>query len=73
DYTFKYSVVIKLTRLIVIREVYERRQEFIAQYEKRNLSTKKARDETNNHYVLTRRLIHAFMIMAYDDKDFKFM
>ncbi|PVH68199.1 hypothetical protein DL98DRAFT_599739 [Cadophora sp. DSE1049] len=69
DYTPKYSAVIKLARLTVIQEAYERRREAIAHYESRGLSAKKARDEADSHYVLTRRLVHAFMTMAHDGKD----
>ncbi|KAH6702795.1 hypothetical protein BKA61DRAFT_704075 [Leptodontidium sp. MPI-SDFR-AT-0119] len=65
DYTPKYSAVIKLARLMVVQEAYERRREAIAHYESRGLSAKKA----DSHYVLTRRLVHAFMTMAHDGKD----
>jgi RecQ family ATP-dependent DNA helicase len=69
DYTPKYSAVIKLARLMVVQEAYERRREAIAHYEGRGMSAKKARDEADSHYVLTRRLVHAFMTMAHDGKD----
>jgi len=69
DYTPKYSAVIKLARLMVVQEAYERRREAIAHYESRGLSAKKARDEADSHYVLTRRLVHAFMTMAHNGKD----
>jgi RecQ family ATP-dependent DNA helicase len=65
DYTPKYSAVIKLARLMVVQEAYERRREAITHYESRGLSAKKA----DSHYVLTRRLVHAFMTMAHDGKD----
>jgi hypothetical protein len=69
DYTPKYSAVIKLARLMVVQEAYERRREAIAHYEGRGLCARKARDEADSHYVLTRRLVHAFMTMAHDGKD----
>lgn len=40
DYTPKYSAVIKLARLIVVQEAYERRREAIKQYESRGLNAK---------------------------------
>ena len=61
--------MIKLTRLIVVQEAYKWRREAIAHYEGRGMSAKKARDEADSHYVLTRRLVHAFMTMAHDGKD----
>lgn len=69
DYTPKYSAVIKLARLMVVREAYERRREAIEQYENRGLSAKKAGEKASSHYVLTRGLVHAFMTMAHDGKD----
>ena len=69
DYTPKYSAVIKLARLMVVQEAYERRREAIAQYESRGLSMKQARDKADSHYVLTRRMVCAFMTMAHDDQD----
>jgi hypothetical protein len=69
DYTPKYSTVIKLAQLIVIQETYEQQQESIAYYESRRLNTKQARDKTNSHYIVTRRLVHAFMTMAHDNKN----
>jgi hypothetical protein len=42
DYTLKYLTVIKLTRLMVVQEVYERRQEAIARYKSCKLSVKQA-------------------------------
>ncbi len=69
DYTPKYSAVIKLARLIVVQEAYERRQEAIEQYKNRGLSTKRAKEKASSYYVLTRGLVHAFMTMAYDRKD----
>jgi superfamily II DNA helicase RecQ len=69
DYTPKYSAVIKLARLMVVQEACERRREAIAQYESRGLSAKQAQDKADSHYVLTRRLVRAFMTMAHDDQD----
>ena len=69
DYTLKYSAVIKLARLIVVQEAYERRREAIAYYKGRGISTKKARDKANSYYVLTRRLVYIFIIIAHDNKD----
>jgi len=69
DYTPKYSAVIKLARLIVVQEAYKRRQESITHYKSRGLSTKKAQDKADSYYVLTRRLVYAFMTIAYDSKD----
>ena len=69
DYTPKYSAVIKLARLMVVQEAYERRREAIEQYENRGLSAKQAREKASSHYVLTRGLVSAFMTMAHDSKD----
>jgi hypothetical protein len=69
DYTPKYSAVIKLARLMVVQEAYKRRREAIAHYDSCRLSAKKAGDEADSYYVLTRRLVHAFMTMAHDGKD----
>jgi hypothetical protein len=73
DYTPKYSAVIKLARLIVVQEAYERRREVIAQYEERGLSPEVAREKALSHYVLTRALVHSFMTIAHDSKDPKLM
>ncbi|KAK6591445.1 hypothetical protein H4I95_12198 [Botrytis cinerea] len=69
DYTPKYSAVIKLARLMVVQEAYERRREAIAQYEERGLSPETAKERASSHYTLTRRLVRAFMTMAHDDQD----
>ncbi|KAK6591982.1 hypothetical protein H4I95_11932 [Botrytis cinerea] len=69
DYTPKYSAVIKLARLMVVQEAYERRREAIEQYENRSLSAKQAREKASSHYILTRGLVSAFMTMAHDGKD----
>ncbi|KAK6591453.1 hypothetical protein H4I96_12363 [Botrytis cinerea] len=69
DYTPKYSAVIKLARLMVVQEAYERRREAIEQYENRGLSAKQAREKASSHYILTRGLVSAFMTMAHDGKD----
>ena len=69
DYTPKYSAVIKLARLMVVQEAYERRREAIAQYEERGLSPEAAREKASSHYVLTRGLVQSFMTMAHDGKD----
>ncbi|KAK6610433.1 hypothetical protein H4I95_03492 [Botrytis cinerea] len=69
DYTPKYSAVIKLARLMVVQEAYERRREAIAQYKERGLSPETAKERASSHYTLTRRLVRAFMTMAHDDQD----
>jgi hypothetical protein len=69
DYMLKYSAVIKLARLMVVQEAYERRREAIEQYKSRGWSVKKARDKVDSYYVLTRRLVYIFMTMAHDGKD----
>ncbi|KAK6591533.1 hypothetical protein H4I96_12323 [Botrytis cinerea] len=56
DYTPKYSAVIKLARLMVVQEAYERRREAIAQYKERGLSPETAKERASSHYTLTRRL-----------------
>jgi hypothetical protein len=69
DYTPKYSAVIKLARLMVVQEAYERRREAITQYESRGLSAKRAGEKADSHYVLIRRMVHAFMTMAHGEQD----
>ena len=69
DYTPKYSAVIKLARLMVVQEAYERRREAIAQYQERGLSPEAAREKASSHYVLTRGLVRSFMTMAHDGHD----
>jgi hypothetical protein len=69
DYTPKYSAVIKLARLIIVQEAYEQRRETIIHYKSHRINTKKTRDKTDSYYVLTRRLVYAFMTIAYDNKD----
>jgi len=69
DYTPKYSAVIKLVRLMVVQEAYERRREAIEQYESRGLSTKAAQEKASSHYVLTRGLVRSFITIAHDGKD----
>jgi hypothetical protein len=53
----------------VVQEAYERQREAIKQYENCDLSAKQAREKASSHYVLTRGLVNAFMIMAHDSKD----
>jgi hypothetical protein len=55
--------------LIVVQEAYEQRRESIAYYENRRLSIKQARDKVDSYYIITRRLVYAFMTIAYDSKD----
>ena len=69
DYTPKYSAIIKLARLMVVQEVYERQREAIEQYKNRDLSAKQAREKASSHYVLTQGLVNAFITMAHDSKD----
>jgi hypothetical protein len=69
DYTPKYSAVIKLARLMVVHEAYERRREAIAQYEERGWSPEAAREKADSHYVFTRRMVRSFMTMAHDGHD----
>ncbi|KAH6684807.1 hypothetical protein B0J14DRAFT_555754 [Halenospora varia] len=57
DYTPKYSVMIKLARLMVVQEAYERRQVEITKYEAQGLSPKQARTAANSYYRLTRNII----------------
>jgi hypothetical protein len=69
DYTPKYSAVIKLARLIVIQEVYERRREEIRRYKSCGLGSKEAGVKATSHYHLTKGLVCSFITMADDGKD----
>ncbi|KAL3420487.1 hypothetical protein PVAG01_08986 [Phlyctema vagabunda] len=69
DYTPKYSAVIKLARLMVVQEAYERQQAEIIRYRARGLTPKEAGRAASSYYRLTRHLVHGFMTMARDEKD----
>lgn len=68
DYTPKYSAVIKLARLMVVQEAYQRREAEIIKYEARGLGPKEAA-EAASYYQLTQGLVQRFMTMAHDHRD----
>jgi RecQ family ATP-dependent DNA helicase len=69
DYTPKFSAVIKLSRLMVIQEAYERRQESIERYQEQGLTATKAGTKALSHYQLTRSMVFSFMTMAHSGRD----
>ena len=69
DYTPKYSAVIKMARLMVIQEAYERRQEAVEKYRKRGLSAAEVGKKVLSHYHVIKGLVSAFMTMAHDGRD----
>ena len=69
DCTPKYSVVIKLARLMVVQEAYERRREAVTQNQECDSSPEAAREKAYSHYVFTPSMIRSFMTMAHDGKD----
>lgn len=69
DFTPTYSAVIKLARLMVVQEAYERRQAAIAQYQERGMAIEAAGRKAASYYRLTRGLVRSFMTMAHDGQD----
>ena len=50
DYTPKYSAIIKLARLMVVQEGYERRQEAIQRLQERGSTIEDAKEEARSYY-----------------------
>jgi hypothetical protein len=69
DYAPKYSAIIKLARLMVVQEGYEKRQEAIKQWQERGLSADDAKEEAHSYYHFIRRLTHQFMIMSHNGQE----
>jgi hypothetical protein len=58
DYMPKYSAIIKVARLMVVQEGYERRQEAIRQLQERGLTTDEAKEEARSYFHFVRQLTH---------------
>ena len=69
DYTPKYSAIIKLARLMVVQEGYERRQKAIQRLQKRGMPVNDAIEEAQSYYHFIRQLTHQFMIMSQNGRD----
>ena len=69
DYTPKYSAIIKLARLMVVQEGYERRQEAIQRLQEQGSTAEDAREEAHSYYHFTRQLVHQFMTMSHNGQD----
>ena len=50
DYTPKYSAIVKLARLMVVQEGYERRQEAIRQLQERGSTADEAKEEARSYF-----------------------
>jgi hypothetical protein len=66
DYTPKYLAVIKLARLMVVQEGYERRQEALKRLEERG---EQANKQQAMYFRFIRQLTRRFMTMAHSGKD----
>jgi RecQ family ATP-dependent DNA helicase len=69
DYTPKYSAIIKLARLMVVQEGYERRQEAIRLLQERELTAEEAKEAARSYYHFVRQLTHQFMTMNHSGRD----
>jgi hypothetical protein len=69
DYTPKYSAIIKLARLMVVQEGYERRQEAIQRLQERGSTIEDAKEEARSYYHFIRQLTHQFMTMSHSGRD----
>ena len=75
DYITKYSAVIKLARLMVVQEAYERKEEAMKALEKRTksrgeeISQEDCREKTTSYYHLIGRMVQEFMTMSPGNRD----
>ncbi|KFZ17941.1 hypothetical protein V501_01471, partial [Pseudogymnoascus sp. VKM F-4519 (FW-2642)] len=75
DYTPKYSAAIKLARLMVVQEAYERKEEAMELLQERystqqqGISQDESRRETSSYYHLISRMVKKFMTMSPGDRD----
>ena len=63
DYTPRLSGVIKLARLMVIRQAYEARQQSIARRVERGTSQMHAEEESPSHVQLVQGMTQRFMML----------
>jgi superfamily II DNA helicase RecQ len=71
DYTPKYSAVIKLARLMVVQEAYERKKEAMRrlQEDDNEITDAIAREQTVSYYHLIGKMVKRFMTMANGKRD----
>jgi RecQ family ATP-dependent DNA helicase len=71
DYTPKYSAVIKLARLMVVQEAYERKKEAMRQLQEKDneITEAIAREQTVSYYHLIGKMVKRFMTMANGKRD----
>jgi RecQ family ATP-dependent DNA helicase len=69
DYTPKYSAIIKLARLMVVQEGYERREEAIRQLQERGSTVDEAKEEARSYFHFVRQLTHQFMTISHNGRD----
>jgi superfamily II DNA helicase RecQ len=75
DYTPKYSAVIKLARLMVVQEAYEKKEEAMkALQERKNthgqeISQEDCRQGTTSYYHLISHMVRRFMTMSPGNRD----
>jgi hypothetical protein len=75
DYTPKYSAAIKLARLMVVQEAYEKKEEAMkalqerASSQQQEISEAECRRKTSSYYHLIGRIVKKFMVMSPGDRD----
>ncbi len=69
DFTTKYSAVIKLARLMVVQDAYERREEQIRRYQSQDTPEAAARKQARSYYSRVKESVSRFMTMAHDGRD----
>jgi superfamily II DNA helicase RecQ len=73
DYTPKYSAAIKLARLMVVQEAYEKKEEAMqalqARNQEREIGEAECRRRTSSYYHLISRMVRKFMVMSPGDRD----
>jgi len=65
DYTPKYSAIIKLARLMVVQEGYERRQEAIRQLQEQRSTVDEAKEEAQSYFHFICQLTYQFITISY--------
>jgi hypothetical protein len=75
DYTPKYSAAIKLARLMVVQEAYEKKEEAMkalqerASAEQEEIGKAECRRRTSSYYHLISQMVKKFMVMSPGDRD----
>jgi hypothetical protein len=75
DYTPKYSAAIKLARLMVVQEAYEKKEEAMKELQERasarqqEIGKAECRRRTLSYYHLISKMVKEFMVMSPGDRD----